>query len=77
MKIYDSIEEWRIGTSELRKKIAKNIVNMRTGDDPNIVSNSKRVNDVLGGVRFIIDLGPDIKKLNDKISIKDLYKNQL
>lgn len=73
MKIYDSIEEWRIGTSELRKKIAKNIVNMRTGDDPNIVSNSKRVNDVLGGVRFIID----IKKLNDKISIKDLYKNQL
>lgn len=73
MKIYDSIEEWRIGTSELRKKIAKNIVNMRTGDDPNIVSNSKRVNDVLGGVRFIIDT----QKLNDKISIKDLYKNQL
>ena len=73
MKIYNSIEEWRIGTSELRKKIAKNIVNMRTGDDPNIVSNSKRVNDVLGGVRFIIDT----QKLNDKISIKDLYKNQL
>lgn len=73
MKIYNSIEEWRIETSELRKKIAKNIVNMRTGDDPNIVSNSKRVNDVLGGVRFIIDT----QKLNDKISIKDLYKNQL
>lgn len=73
MKIYNSIEEWWIETSELRKKIAKNIVNMRTGDDPNIVSNSKRVNDVLGGVRFIIDT----QKLNDKISIKDLYKNQL
>ena len=73
MKIYNSIEEWRIETSELRKKIAKNIVNMRTGDDPYIVSDSKRVNDVLGGVRFIIDT----QKLNDKISIKDLYKNQL
>lgn len=70
MKIYSSIEEWNLRTSELRKTISKNMINMRTDSDATFLVRSKRIDEVTGVVRFIIDT----KKLNDKICIKDLYK---
>ncbi len=70
MKIYNSVEELEIGISDLRKTISKNMINMRTGGDVTVLVRSKRIDEVTGVVRFIIDT----KKLNDKICIKDLYK---
>lgn len=43
---------------------------MRTDSDATFLVRSKRIDEVTGVVRFIIDT----KKLNDKICIKDLYK---
>lgn len=63
MKIYNSIEEWEFGTSDLRKTISKNMINMRTDGDVSVLVKSKRIDEVSGVVRFIIDT----KKLNGNI----------
>lgn len=56
MVVYNSIEEWNLETSDFRKNISRNMIDMRTGGDPNILLNSKRTDEVTGGVRFTIDL---------------------
>lgn len=71
MAIYNSIEEWNLETSDFRKNISRNMIDMRTGGDPNILINSKRIDDVTGRVRLTIDLS----KLNGNslYNIKKAY----
>jgi frataxin-like iron-binding protein CyaY len=69
--IHDNIEDWKQNTSELRKRVFKNILDLKTGGDPQILINSQRLNSIIGGVKFKINLG---KKYSDK-EIRDFISN--